>query len=133
MFGDFDIFRHVSFGIKLQAQSHIRGGLLSDGMQMEVEADSCARFDQTGCAFRKNVAVLAQCVLVEEGSLRVDASVRWRIIVILHRRHCMVDHFETLDGLGFDGLDISILREMRVDLNIHPAVGSLCGHDDILR
>src|SRR5262245_12933997 len=100
---------------------------------MEIETDFRSRLHQTSRVRWKYIGVFAERVLIEESSLGGHSSIGWRIVVVFHRGHDVVNDFETLCGFGFDRLNVSVFSETWIHLNINPAVGRLLGDDNIFR
>src|SRR5438445_12780429 len=94
-----DVPRDVAFGIELETKLHVGSRLLANRVKMEVEVELRARLDQSPRTLREDVAVLAQCVLVEESSSRAVGIID-RSVGLRHRLNRMVNHLEALAGFG---------------------------------
>src|SRR4029077_3270557 len=123
------VLRHVTLGIEFEAQGYVGGSLRPAGMQMELEVALRSRLDQPTGAFRKNVAALADCILVEEDALlshsEPGAAIELPAMAALRFRFYdgrsdMVDNLMALDGNDLDTLDISIFGELRIHQNVRP-------------
>ena len=114
------MIRNITFGVELEGESNVERGLFADGMEVHLEVHLGPGFDQPARPLRKDVASLADRILIEEDSLlsylerpigSIELTAVAGLVRGLHdRRSYMVDHGESLDRDDLHTPDISILR-----------------------
>src|SRR5262245_28385801 len=112
-------------------------------MDVKLEIDFRARFYQAARAFRKYITFLTDGIFIQEDTLfaygegavcrvefaAIDASITW----LDDGRSDVVNRRESLGRNDLDALQVTILRQMRIDEDVRPLIGRLSFDNVVLR